>query len=380
MISPNDNVMHELERLRADIADMQRRDDIRAPRVNDRIRAATGFLAGAVGTVALSTFITSLGAQTNTVSGCVTAGNSYLRITGVCAAGEIKLSLLMGDSTGKPASTPATRVTAPFEVVDEKGLVILRVTSAKDGVRGLKVFNENGQQVAAVTSYSGGGFMKVMHDGKDERTVTIVADADGSAFLLKEAGKQVATVRGYQGGGFVKVMHDGRDERTVTVVADGEGPAFLLKEAGKPRVTIGASATSGFALRVLNASGKLAGGIGHTVDGSGVMSIHDEAGTQRTVIDGHVGSLEVKNSQAVRVAAVNSSNNGKGEFTVYTNNVPIGVLTQGVNGALLQLGNTSGAVMVEAGTASNGVGIVRTGPMALPMLPGIPGSFILGKR
>jgi hypothetical protein len=207
-----------------------------------------------------------------------------------------------------------------------------------------------------------------------------VADADGSAFLLKEAGKQVATVRGYQGGGFVKVMHDGKDERTVTIVADGEGPAFLLKEAGKPRVTIGASATSGFALRVLNASGKLAGGIGHTVDGSGVMSIHDEAGTQRTVIDGHVGSLEVKNSQAVRVAAVNSSNNGKGEFTVYTNNVPIGVLTQGVNGALLQLGNTSGAVMVEAGTASNGVGIVRTGPMALPMLPGIPGSFILGKR
>jgi hypothetical protein len=43
--------------------------------------------------------------------------------------------------------------------------------------------------------------------------------------------------------------------------------------------------------------------------------------------------------------------------------------------------NAGGTPMVEAGTsAQGGVGLVRTGPAARAMLPGIPGSFIVGKR
>lgn len=61
---------------------------------------------------------------------------------------------------------------------------------------------------------------------------------------------------------------------------------------------------------------------------------------------------------------------------------PIASLVRTTNGGKLELSNTGGQLMVEAGTTDSGVGVVRTGPMSrVPGgLMGVPGSYISGKK
>jgi hypothetical protein len=339
----NVELLHEVEQLRAEIGDIKRCD---APatklRAGQRVRVAAGFVAGALGAAALLISASTLDAQANVIAGCVMSDN-FLKITTACGPGEFKVSLVTSDISkdGKasPTSKPlaSTRVVAPFEVVDERGVPIMRVASAAaDGVRGLRVFNG--------------------------------------------AGDQVAVVNVVDNGGLVKVFKDGQGDQAVAIAVTNAGPEFILRDGPNQMIRASISTEKGaLGLRFFNASGKPMSGIGHTANGIGQVGVRDSNGVQRAFLDGTEGAVGVRNAQETVVAAIGVVDNSHGIVHVFNGKTLIGALTQGSGGGLLQLMNSAGRPMVEA-KIDGGVGTVITVPGSKLTLPGQPSTFIAGRK
>jgi hypothetical protein len=140
-------------------------------------------------------------------------------------------------------------------------------------------------------------------------------------------------------------------------------------------------------LRVTNDAGKVvaAMGISPETPNTGAVKVSGETGkvmaAMTTAAGGDRGAIAVLNPAGQTVAEVSSRHDGRGLISVYSAGVLVGTLTEGDSGGgLLQLSAAGGTPMVEAGSTTNGVGVVRTGPMPRPLLPGVPGSFIIGRK
>ena len=348
-----DDLITELERLRAEMHEIRRCQHARSGQLQGaRLRAAAGFFAGALGAAALLTFAPPLYAQ-----------------------------------KGRPPGKSPThmKVVAPFEVTDEKGAVIMRVTSAAGGnVRGLQMFNDGGKQVAVMNVLDGGAIVKLMRGGSGDYAVTLGATQATTGFLLREGGETPRVKLTAEQGAPIGLRVFNASGQLAALIGEppgGVGQVSIYDAAGKQRVSIGAESGSGLGLRVRHASGQLAAIIGETSGGAGQVSIHDATGKQRAFVNGIHGTIAVKNSQGIPVAVLEVQ---KDMGVVQVQNgagMPIAALTQGLRGAgIFQLYDAGGTTMVEAGTTGRGTGGVFTGPGSMAMMPGIPGSFIIGRR
>jgi hypothetical protein len=188
----------------------------------------------------------------------------------------------------------------------------------------------------------------------------------------------------------VKSVATGNRVTAPFIVVDRAGRPILRVDEKVPpagsasaRVVIAAGEKDNFGMRVFNSGGVMTAAFGQSQEGAGLMAAYDATGKQRAVVNGLIGRISVRNQDEKYVAQIGTSDDGKGEVGVFNDaNLPVAMLTIGTAGAgMLQLADSGGTPTVQAGTAPNGVGVVRTGPMARAGgIGGLPGSFIMGKK
>ena len=299
-------------------------------KILDKVAA---FGCGVVTTVIAFTVYVDLSAQDVTrsvVDACANA-NGTLRLLDpgdTCQPGERRVRLrqpALEDPKDEPKEEPrlldlqqrvkaleekatggrllASRVIAPFEVINDEGYAVFKV---EDGYVWFN--NSKGAPVARV----------VMYD-------------TGSYFEARSATK----VRAFMGAVDEKVN-------------------VFIQEGDKTRINLGRGDTGGYGLRVFEPGGKMVAGIGQATAGDGVVTLGDTQGNQRAVLYVEPkagGVLKVLNNAGTSVAEMFATSNGNGQMLLF-NKDGQKMVEAGVNEANIGV--------VRAGPASfaPGVGIL----------------------
>jgi hypothetical protein len=225
------------------------------------------------------------------------------------------------------------KATAPFEVVNEAGVVVFSVVEPNGDLPGLtRIFNETGGRIATIAARTTGGEVSVSSPGPP------VGASPGS------------------GSGV-----------NATLAAWGDYSDLTVTTNSNTRLQLGRRRQSGnYGLSTFNAGGTLAAGLGSTKDGAGIALIFDALGKTRIALE--------------------SEASGPGLVRVFdAAGKPVAALTgNGAAGSgLLQLTNSAGVPMVNAEVFPSGVGAVRAGPSAFQhgvMFTGLPASYIEGRK
>ena len=151
----------------------------------------------------------------------------------------------------------------------------------------------------------------------------------------------------------------------IGIFGEGKTAGMRVLDSGKTRIDVGKDEEKGgYRLKIFGGGGKAVAAIGQNALGSGTAQVADEAGVVRAMLftdESKKGAVNIFNALGHTVAA----------------------LTEGASaGGLLQISSSGGQVMVEAGVAAEGFGVVRAGPDGFkPGLGffGVPGSYIAGK-
>ena len=189
-------------------------------------------------------------------------------------------------------------------------------------------------------------------DGLSQRVSALEAGTGQSGGRTSRVGSRVVAP-------FVVV--DPAGKAIFSVRADPRG--FVLATPAGEDVAFGSALATGGFFKARSGSGSREAVLG-VVQTYAAIELRDEAGQKRAVM-----ALQDDNKPIVGLRN--------------DNNVSVLALAIGASGGgYLQLGDASGNSTVEAGTTSEGVGLVRAYPLGNPGagLIGMPGTFILGRR
>jgi hypothetical protein len=242
----------------------------------------------------------------------------------------------VADLEAKDDAGDASTVTAPFEVVNERGTIVFSVEESQGGALPAltKFFDDTGARIATIAARDGGG----------ELTVSSIGAPAGSSGTSGLSGVEA------------------------TLSTWGDYADFMVNANSNLRLELGRRRASGnYGLSTFNAGGKLAAGLGSTKDGAGIALIFDASGRSRIALQCEAangpGLIQVFNSATLPVATLS----GKGA----------------AESGFLQLTNNVGEPMVNAEVFPTGLGAVRAGPGAfqhgIMFLP-LPASYIEGKK
>jgi hypothetical protein len=209
-----------------------------------------------------------------------------------------------------------SRVTAPFEVVNEAGK---RVFYVEEGY--VRAYNASGAMVARIVANEHGGFF----EGRSATSGVVAA--------IGSSDQQVGVV---------------------------------LNENDKRRLRLGVNDKGSYGLRIYNTSDKMVAGIGQSQAGPGIAMVADAEGNLKArmyTLPSGAGIVEAVNGQGIGVATMSAAGaDGAGLLQ----------LTTAAGTVMVEAGVLKGAGIgvVRAGPAgfNSGVGFV-----------GLPGSFIQGK-
>jgi hypothetical protein len=147
--------------------------------------------------------------------------------------------------SAKP-NQPATRVVAPFEVVDPAGKTILAVRASP---RGLTLLDDQGRTIVAASALASGGFVKALA-------------ADGT----------LQTIMGVNGKFAGFVLRDGDQSRgTLAIAEDGKPILNMSNDNHVVVVALTQAASGGGYLQLGNAAGSSTVEAGTTADGVGLV-------------------------------------------------------------------------------------------------------------
>jgi hypothetical protein len=227
------------------------------------------------------------------------------------------------------------RATAPFEVVNEAGIVVFSVNEprAADLPALTQIYDETGARIARIAARTTGGEVSVSSAGPSN-------------------GASQGTASGVD----------------ATLSAWGEYSDFSVTVNSNRRLELGRRRPGGnYALATFNAGGKLVAGLGSSDYGAGIALVFDELGKTRIALHCGTalgpGAVEVYDAATRPVAALS----GRGD----------------ANSGVLLLTNNTGDPMVKAEVFPTGIGAVRAGPGAFQhgkMFIGLPASYIEGKK
>jgi hypothetical protein len=198
----------------------------------------------------------------------------------------------------------ASRVIAPFEVINDEGYAVLKVE-------------------------------------------------DGYVWFNNAQGKTVARVVMNEFGGYFQAISATANLQAVLGAIDNKVNLFL-QENEKPRINLGRNDSGQYGLRVYEAGGKMVAGIGQATAGDGVVTVNDTQGNQRAAIYVQPkagGIVEVLNNAGKGVASMFATEAGNGQM----------LLTNAGGAKMVEAGvNTENIGVVRAGPASfaPGVGIL----------------------
>jgi hypothetical protein len=232
-----------------------------------------------------------------------------------------------GNAAGAPnAATPAdTSTSTTSQAVFN---LIKRVTALE---------NRHVFTAPFLVSDSHGHALLSVADIKTDSVTGAVGKGRG-LYVFNDAGQPVVSLTDSGAGGEVRALSPTNDETFAALGFPGYSPQMSLEYNGHTSVSANADR-----------------------DGDNSVAVMDSSG--RTV-------AELRNVGGKR-----------GQLGLFHEGNNIAALTEGLNGAELELDDMAGTPMVQAGTLSNHTGIVRTGPASRAPggLMGVPGSFISGK-
>jgi hypothetical protein len=198
----------------------------------------------------------------STVPVCVGADRvlRFVEIERNCRAGELRFMLASAtvgskseESEGKkPAKKPnqssnqspsnrdgvPTKVTAPFEVVDNAGNTIMRVSDDDGNTygRGIYIFNKGNRPVSHVGVSGSGGGRILVRDKTADRShyVQMIYGADGPEFAVKGDNSKLMFLMNQQGS----VWYNGNEVPAVSLGAGESGSKGVFKIADESGTSV----------------------------------------------------------------------------------------------------------------------------------------------
>jgi hypothetical protein len=223
---------------------------------------------------------------------------------------------------------------APFEVVNEAGIVVFSVKAPPEGglPAATEIFNETGGRVAVIAANAEGGSVSV-ESGVSQPYTSNVSGAAARA----------------------------------TLHAFGEYADLSVSVGTVTKLDLGRRRDGRYGFRVFGDSEVIVAGIGESDAGSGVALVADATGQVRATLNCTAGTAS-----------------GEARILDASDRVIASLSGAGLNGSgVLQLRNNADTVMVEAGVLPSGIGAVRAGPGAFQHglhWIGLPASYIEGKK
>src|SRR5918993_1320304 len=150
----------------------------------------------------------------------------------------------IADLEAKDDAGAPSKVTAPFEVVNERGTIVFSVEESQGGdLPALtRFFDETGARIATIAARDGGG----------ELTVSSFGPPSGTSGAGESSGIEA------------------------TLATWGDYADFTVNANSNRRLELGRRRVSGnYGLSTFNAGGKLVAGLGSTKDGAGIALIFD---------------------------------------------------------------------------------------------------------
>lgn len=315
------------------------------------------FACGVTVTAATHTLVVDLKARaagSEAIDVCVN-GEGVMRLGGTCAPGEERVRLKEPDVErsceqeqqpdiaglrnriaaleAKTDEGDQEQATAPFQVVNEAGIVVFSVDEPKgaDLPALTQFFDETGARIALVAARTAGG----------EVSVSSARPANGTS--------------------------QGTSGVDATLSAWGDYADFSVTVNSSNRLELGRRRAFGnYALTTFGADARRAAAIGSSNEGSGIAVVFDELGRSRV-------ALHCETALGAGVAAV---------YDAATRPVASLSGTGVVDTGLLLLTNSTGDPMVRAEIFPRGIGAVRAGPGGFQsgvMFIGLPASYIQGR-
>jgi hypothetical protein len=333
-----------------------------------------------------------------------TSGEKTMAELGVAANG--RAALVVGDPASGGVSAAVDASQSGFvNVRQTNGRNSVAVTASREaGQPGVRVFDEsggkpiaelgttrNGHPALIVGEPEGGGV--IVGVGASRAGAIMVRRADGSVGVdIAQAEGRPLGVHVFDSAGARAIAALGTTQSGLPMLVVGEpegggvvigvgasqsGAIVVRRDDGSVAVDI--AQTEGFyGVTVAGASGTPLARLGEARNGAGAVSTFDPTGNLRAVMNGLNGEIHVVDasgaSRATMVAEGAFSIRSAGGATL----VRIG---EGTGGGLLQIANSGGNAMVEAGVHPTGAGIVRAYPLGSPGggMVGMPGTFIMGR-
>lgn len=252
------------------------------------------------------------------------------------------------------------RITAPFSVVDAKGLPIMTVLAGNN--RGVQVLNDAtkpGTSATAVSIEAGGDVAGVRVRAGNEQAWIGGLDQGVGVYVAGDAGVQdIRTLMSADSGFEVR-----RANHRIAVLGVTEKDNVAMRlyspKVGPNRqlVSVGITTKDDVGgLEVRNPDGKLLTRVSSTENKAGIVSVYpssDNPSASMQINDGGAGLLAVLADDGTAIAS----------------------LSRGQNGGLFQLTDFPGDVMVKAGVTDKHTGGVFAGPQS-----SAAGSFLIGRN
>jgi hypothetical protein len=324
-------------------------------------------------------------------------------------------------SAGSFAASSGHTITAPFYVVTRAGKKLLRVEDSPDH-NVLTLYGADEQPAATLFAHALGGGMQAVSKDKVVAAIGVDADGDGGLVLHDRAGHHLADIQQSPNGGArgLDLYDSAGNLRLVAQINPQKADAAEIALRTKPgvnQVELFANASESFVYTANAAQQPIAllgyemhsepadGGKSKSVTQRG-LTIYGESGSPvieaKLDADGD-GNIKVKAGSDPDLGVFLGFGDKEPVFCLHTKGkcqVALGVsdgkpginmssasgaslvnLAEGSFGeGILQLGNSSGTSIVEAGATEDGRGIVRAFPYAAGGGMGLfPGAYIRGR-
>lgn len=273
-----------------------------------------------------------------------------------------------------------TRVSAPFQVVDASGKVVLSVADAdnsaagtsislSNGGGGISTYSNKGTLATVARSQPSGHGLLIAFDASGRQRGTVFGDSGGFQ-TLNEAGKQVALSGSFNGKGLIGIYTD-RSERIAVLseASTGGGELTVFDKGHTKTALIGADAAGG--LLQLHGAGKAVVavelGVSAVTAGAGYIYVMDGGGKRSAVLAGATadgtGALVIERDGG-SAASVSVNDAGAGELVLASPDggpglTANGTLEDGGRGAGIRVFNRDGDQVLGIGTRDDGSGTVN---------------------
>lgn len=235
-----------------------------------------------------------------------------------------------------------TQVTAPFEVVDASGKVILSVRNddyteaavsihVAEGAGGLSLNSGEGNTVAALGADEAGHGVLKANDADGTRRASVSGAA--AVVVYDESGsKRYAALETTGQGGLIRALNP-KEQTAAGVGVDprGKGLVAVIDTGGQAQLSISDTGTP--AVQVVdNASKQLA--VVESVNGKGRVAVVDGGRTNAEMVAAPAGGgkLVVHNAGGQPIAAVGTGETGKGSFSVLEGSEAVALMSADASG------------------------------------------------